>query len=417
MSSTEPADIPKSITPKDNISYVFKAADSPLHIIKSQAYYLTNLFECSTDDLTSLLIESVEIENKILDSLFEPVIDFSYHHKFTVEHDRLKLSNSQVFKIKNTNIILYQSQMGWICKKINFLKIKEIIENWKLTPDAYNAKSLEKVFWTEKTLSLKRDIEFFSMSKKWFDQKDLPYSRSYLLYGPPGNGKTSVIRAISDFFCSKPESFSFTGKYDDPDTAFQKWIIGKESNRNEMEDSILDSFYRPRKLEQENYETNPRIRILLLEDIDRFFSKEETVKLPVSFSTLLNSLDGVFQRKNSIIIATANNPEKIDSQVLCRPGRFDLRIPFEAPSESVIREFIKKISDGDHLTDESLDFVTTVCKGHSLSFAKGIYLSAANRAFLRSSLIINDEDMILSAKEFSSNLGKEIKSIKSGAGF
>lgn len=403
--------------PKDNINYVFRASESVLNFLRSDAYFLENLFGCSPDDLTSVLIESTDAEIEIQLNLFEPIIDLSYSHRFSVGYDKLKLSSSQVFKLKNTNIILYNSQIGWVCKKTDFPKFKEVIEGWRLTPSSYNLKSLEKVFWTEKTLSLKRDIEFFSMSKKWFDKKDLPYSRSYLLYGPPGNGKTSVIRAISEFFHSVPESFSFTAKYDDPDTSFQNWITGKEKNKYNLEESDLCSSRNWRDVEDDTTNSNPKIRILLLEDIDRFFSKENTVQLPVSFSTLLNSLDGVVQRKNSIIIATANNPEKIDSQVLCRPGRFDLRVPFEAPTELMIKEFIKKISDGDQLTEEAMSSVASMCKGHSLSFVKGIYLSAANRAFSRSSFIINDEDLISSAQEFSSNLGREIKSIKSGAGF
>lgn len=403
--------------PKDNINYVLRASESALNMLRSDAYFLENLFGCSPDDLTSMVIESQDAEEQLELNLLEPAIELSYSHRFSVGYDSLKLSNSQVFKIKNTGIILYNSQIGWVCKKTDFPKVRELIEGWKLTPASYNAESLEKVFWTEKTISLKRDVEFFSMSKKWFDKKDLPYSRSYLLYGPPGNGKTSVIRAISEFFHSKPESFSFTAKYDDPDTSFQNWIIGRESNKYEMDDYGPPLVRNRRHQDDGMSESNPKIRILLLEDIDRFFSKENSVQLPVSFSTVLNSLDGVVQRKNSIIIATANNPEKIDSQVLCRPGRFDLRVPFEAPTESVIIEFIKKISDGDQISDAAISSVASICKGHSLSFAKGIYLSAANRAFSRSSFTINDEDIILSAQEFSLNLGREIKSIKSGYGF
>lgn len=403
-----------------DINYVLRAAESPLNLLKSDSLYLTKLFGCSVDDLTSIIIETADAEEQIQKNILEPIIDLSYIHRFSVNHDRLRLSFSQVFKVKNTNIILYFSPFGWVCKKSDFSKVREILESWKLTPSTYNSEALNKVFWTEKSLSIKRDIEFFSVSKKWFDQKDLPYSRSYLLYGPPGNGKTSVIRAISEFFHSKPESFSFTAKYEDPDTSFQNWITGKDYSRDESDYGpplVRRRVVPPGFSDSDDMQSNPRIRILLLEDIDRFFSKDNSSQLPVSFSTVLNSLDGVIQRKNSIIIATANNPEKIDSQVLCRPGRFDLRVPFEAPNEQSIIDFITKLSDGDNVSAGAIERVASICKGHSLSFAKGVYLSAANRAFSRSSVIINDEDIIGSAEEFSLNLGREIRSVKPGAGF
>jgi SpoVK/Ycf46/Vps4 family AAA+-type ATPase len=164
-------------------------------------------------------------------------------------------------------------------------------------------------------------------------------------------------------------------------------------------------------------ESNPRIRILLLEDIDRFFSKEEGFKTPVSFSAILNALDGVAQRKNSILIATANNPEKIDSQVLFRPGRFDLRIPFEAPNREGIRSFLAKLSEEDSISPSMIDKVADAARGHSLAFVKGVYLAAANKAFARTSTQIYDEDITESLQEFLSNLGRDIKSNKGGAGF
>jgi len=35
------------------------------------------------------------------------------------------------------------------------------------------------------------------MNQKWYHERSVPYRRGYLLYGPPGSGKTSFINAIS----------------------------------------------------------------------------------------------------------------------------------------------------------------------------------------------------------------------------
>lgn len=403
---------------EDDVNFVFRASESVTNFLRSDEKMIRKVFGCGSNDVVAISIRtSPDTESKISRALLEPDNETSVSFVFEVGYDSLIQKRPQVSKIKNTNIPIYDSQIGWICRKSDFKSVKEILENYRLTPSSYNLDSLNKVFWTDKTASLKRDVEFFSLSKSWFDKRDLPYSRSYLLYGPPGNGKTSAIRAISDYFHTTPSSFSFTAKYDDPDSEFLNWVLGHNSSEYDDDEYDGPRIPRYRRSLSSDENRNPRIRVLLLEDIDRFFMKDSGVNLPISFSTVLNALDGVVQRKNSILIATANNPEKIDSQVLCRPGRFDLRIPFDSPTETLMFDFIKKLTTDDNVSDNVIKNISSLCKGHSFSFAKGVYLSAANRAFSRASSIIDDQDLLSSAEEFASNLGKDIKSIRNGTGF
>lgn len=41
------------------------------------------------------------------------------------------------------------------------------------------------------------DVKDFLNSSEWYHNRGIPYRRGYLLYGPPGSGKTSFIQAIA----------------------------------------------------------------------------------------------------------------------------------------------------------------------------------------------------------------------------
>jgi len=81
---------------------------------------------------------------------------------------------------------------------------------------------------------------------------------------------------------------------------------------------------------REAFQDTPHNSILLLEDVDSLFSvdrKASNSKAKLSFSGLLNALDGVTAASGQIIILTTNHRERLDKAVT-RNGRVDLHIPF-----------------------------------------------------------------------------------------
>jgi len=402
-------------------NFVYRPPMSVTNLLRSDAESIRRFMDCNWDEVIILHFSD---DPNLLFSKLENVSDFSFEREYLVSGNRWQEKTRTLFRLPGENIPFYPRDYGILVKRKDWSKVKDFISNISLSPSSYDTACLDKVYWDTKTSSLKNDVTFFSKSKNWFDKRDLPYSRSYLLYGPPGNGKTSAIRAISQYFRSTPSQFSFTGRYEDPDSAFLRWVSGDEDLEYSRDDYDETPAARlrfsdntlPRPLTH-SVSNNPRVRILLLEDVDRFFSKEEGFKTPVSFSAILNALDGVAQRKNSILIATANNPEKIDSQVLFRPGRFDLRIPFEAPNKEGITSFLRKLGEEDSISETMIEKVADSSRGHSFAFVKGVYMSAANRAFARASEVISDEDIFDSLSEFLNNMGKDIKASKAGTGF
>ena len=160
---------------------------------------------------------------------------------------------------------------------------------------------------------LKNDFESFWEREQWFHDRHLPFRRGYLLHGPPGNGKTTAIRAM---MCSRGLS-AFTIRLFDPQTS----------------DADLDELFEEALTE--------RPSIIVLEDLDRAFPRTGDSRSQVSLQSLLNCLDGVASGEGIVVVATANGPAALDPAILRRPGRFDRVVNFPNPSRDMrLRYFL-----------------------------------------------------------------------------
>lgn len=170
---------------------------------------------------------------------------------------------------------------------------------------------------------VRQDFTSFLTERKktWFKSKGLPYRRGYLFHGPPGNGKTSLIRSMLTH--AKLPAYTM-----------------KNFGTNEAVRTFETMFEEAAKNEQ---------AIIILEDIDRSFSakgnsKDDSEKTSIPFSTFLNCLDGVGNQEGLILIATANNPRNLDMAVLERPGRFDRVVGFPNASEELRVQYFMRLT-------------------------------------------------------------------------
>lgn len=98
-------------------------------------------------------------------------------------------------------------------------------------------------------------------------------------------------------------------------------------------------------------ESTPKGSIVLLEDIDAVFVDRVSAKKAegrtVSFSGLLNAIDGVRSTDGRILFMTTNHKEKLDPALL-RAGRADVHIKLDFASYNQIEKLFLKFFPGEN---------------------------------------------------------------------
>ena len=72
----------------------------------------------------------------------------------------------------------------------------------------------------------------------------------------------------------------------------------------------------------------------------------------VTFSGLLNALDGVRSQEGRILMMTTNHREKLDPALL-RPGRADVHVQLNYASESQMKGLFKKFFPDSTIEDQA----------------------------------------------------------------
>jgi AAA+ superfamily predicted ATPase len=193
--------------------------------------------------------------------------------------------------------------------------------------------------------SLKREIyrsidEFFSDSGEFYKMYDIPYKRGILLYGKPGNGKTTLVKSIASSI-NAPVAYwqitEFTSSY-----------------------TIKEVFTSVLKLTP---------LVLVIEDID---SMPGSVR-----SVFLNILDGATSKEGIFIIGTTNYPEKIDPALMNRSGRFDRAYEIYVPTKELRYKYLVNKNINRILSEEEIQQVIDSTKDFSYAQLNELYVSIA----------------------------------------
>jgi len=178
------------------------------------------------------------------------------------------------------------------------------------------------------------DMHAFLSREDWYAKRGVPYRRGYLFHGPPGCGKTTFVTAAAGMLNCPIYVLNLADPYL-TDLALLKLVT----------------------------DAQPR-SILLAEDVDAAF--HEVLGKPggnaqrdgahggqLTFSGVLNALDGVAGQEGKIVVMTTNHPEKLDP-ALVRPGRVDMRAKFHCASRQGVEEIFLNFFQDGALTGEEL---------------------------------------------------------------
>jgi len=167
--------------------------------------------------------------------------------------------------------------------------------------------------------NLLEDARNFLKKAAWYNDMGIPYRRGYLLHGPPGCGKSSFALVLA--------------------SELKLNICILNLSQEGISDNNLASTLRDA----------PPNAIVLLEDVDAIFVERKAGKSQsgVSFSGLLNAIDGIAAQEGRILLMTTNHIERLDP-ALIRPGRCDVQLELRKASKLQLERMFLRFFPDQH---------------------------------------------------------------------
>lgn len=188
----------------------------------------------------------------------------------------------------------------------------------------------------EQVREVEARVSFFCDNKNWYSERGIPYQLGIMLSGPPGCGKTSVLRAIAN----KTRRHIINVNFASITTATQL--------KNLLFSETIQSFANSTSTSEVQTLTIPiDQRLYVLEEIDAIgdivkqrhegMEKRDPIPDELTLAEILTALDGTVESPGRMLVMTSNHPEMLDA-ALIRPGRIDVSLVFTNASRDLQSE-------------------------------------------------------------------------------
>lgn len=215
-------------------------------------------------------------------------------------------------------------------------------------------KTFDALFYPQKS-ELVNLLTKFKTGKMYPEHIPIDNKLGILLYGPPGTGKTGTISAVANMLRRSILLINFAEikTCKQLDEVMNPKNCAKYVYVFDEFDCVLDVISgnpdREKKSESQDWgkmllcaEGEERKAILKMMREGR--GKQNDT--PIDLAYLLQKLDGLESAQDRIIIATTNNPDKINPALL-RPGRFDIKICLGLCTSAMVVDILTNFYQGD----------------------------------------------------------------------
>lgn len=215
------------------------------------------------------------------------------------------------------------------------------------------------------------NVNGFFGQKELYSKLGINYKRGFLFAGPPGNGKTTMCKAIAS-------GYKVPFLYVTLSETLTRYQVA------EIFDNAAD--FAP--------------CIVLLEDLDRVMTNGDIIQ------AFLTSLDGMKEFNGVLFIATANDASKIDPALVNRPSRFDRVWMFNNPALEQRKAYLK-LMGGRFFKDSILTNYANKADNWSMAHLKELITYACLISAARNHEDPEECDLELAYKQVDSQVRNE----------
>ncbi|XP_043933561.1 spermatogenesis-associated protein 5-like protein 1 isoform X1 [Protopterus annectens] len=263
----------------------------------------------------NVVVRSTEAKNTLSPSLLQELVSDLLRNVYVCGNSLVSVDDTvtPIIFLKILNLTPFTNEAGLITSK-STIQIKDIVTLQWYDQISLNSEQIPLGGLEEVTTAVKEILTLPFQYPQSLKKLSLSSPRGVLLIGPPGVGKTLLVKAVAREVAAYVLGISGPA------------IHG--SRPGESEESLRNLFQQAGEL------SNEGPCILFIDEIDSLCPKRgNSTGGPENriVAQLLTLMDGINSEDKVVILATTNRPDTLDP-ALRRPGRFDREVVIGAPT-------------------------------------------------------------------------------------